>query len=73
MSIMRMPCPECEDTKIVGLVCLNEKVTIKGIEVLYKSKSYRCFECRELFDTCETMQANLDSARESYSRQIGAA
>ena len=63
---MLMSCPECESTQEVNLVDYKMSCTIKGINIEFPAKSYECSKCKEMFDTSETLDNNLLSARKLY-------
>lgn len=69
MSI-RMSCPECEATYNVMLVPRSETLIMKGIEITFDAESWQCFNCKETFDTPESMEANLESARRAYNLKV---
>jgi putative zinc finger/helix-turn-helix YgiT family protein len=62
------PCPRCEANRRVDLVSHNDHVTINGQEISFAAQSYRCRECGEEFDSMETLDKNLESARDTYDR-----
>ena len=59
-------CPHCETLRKVELVTRKERVTMKGKEITFKARSYKCIKCNEEFDTAETLDKNLVSARKEY-------
>jgi putative zinc finger/helix-turn-helix YgiT family protein len=63
-----LPCPQCEANRNVTLVSHTERVTMKGKAVEFVSQSYQCEDCGEEFDTAETLDNNLERAREEYDR-----
>lgn len=65
MRIMKS-CSQCEAMREVEMVTREELVTMKGHEITFTAQSYRCLECHEEFDTAETLDKNLESARETY-------
>jgi len=67
MSEKRM-CFTCEAERDVELVERKDTVTIKGKEVEFAVVSYRCTVCGDEFETPEQLDANLEAAREAYSR-----
>jgi transposase-like protein len=68
MSEMK-PCPRCEADRPVELVVLETSVSMRGKDVSFSSESYRCSVCGEEFDTAETLDRNLERAREEYDRR----
>jgi len=61
-------CPQCEAVTNVELVAREEYVKMKGQNISFTACSYRCTECNEEFDTPETLDQNLEVAREEYAR-----
>jgi len=61
-------CPSCEAPREVELVVRDERVTVQGKEVRFRSEVYRCATCGEEFESPEQLDANLSAAREAYSR-----
>jgi len=64
-----MPCPTCEKRLKVYLSSHMEHVTVRGKDIDFLSKSYCCLKCGKEFDTSQTMDANLERAREAYNRK----
>ncbi len=64
----QMSCPKCEALRDVEEVARDETVTIKEREVTFRARAYRCAICGEEFETPVQMDANLEAAREAYSR-----
>jgi putative zinc finger/helix-turn-helix YgiT family protein len=61
-------CPTCEVLRDVELVDRDEKVTIKGREVSFAARLYRCTTCSTEFEAPGQLDANLEAAREAYAR-----
>ena len=66
---MKMSCPECEALRDVNLVERVQTLKMKGIAIKFQAKSYRCDFCEEEFDTAESLDENLNSARMEYWKQ----
>lgn len=64
-----MPCPNCEADREVELFTYPDLVTIDGQDITFMSTSYRCLTCDELYDSVETLNANLKRAR--IRRKVG--
>jgi len=61
-------CPTCEVLRDVELVDREEKATIKGREVAFVARLYRCGTCGTEFEAPGQLDANLEAAREAYTR-----
>ena len=64
----KLSCPHCEVVRDVELVQHDEQVTIKGREITFKARFHRCLHCGTEFEMPGQLDANLDAAREAYSR-----
>jgi putative zinc finger/helix-turn-helix YgiT family protein len=64
----QLSCPNCEALRDVEKISRDETVSIKGREVTFRAEAYRCRICGEEFETPSQLDANLDAAREAYSR-----
>jgi len=64
-KIMCFACETERDHKVLGR---KQTVTIKGKEVSFVSYLYQCSVCGEEIETSEQLDANLEAAREIYSR-----
>jgi putative zinc finger/helix-turn-helix YgiT family protein len=64
----QMSCPKCEALRDVEVISHDETATIKGREITFRVHTYRCATCGEEFETPSQMDANLEAAREAYSR-----
>lgn len=63
-----MSCPKCEATRKVEILSQEKQILMKGKEIRFQSHSYRCNHCGEEFDTAETLDHNLERAREAYDQ-----
>ena len=61
-------CPACEVLRDVEPIARDEKVTIKGREVPFVARLYRCTTCGSEFEAPGQLDANLEAAREAYAR-----
>lgn len=64
----KMMCFSCEQERDVQLFEQMEIVTLKGREIKFLAEMYRCNECGNQFETAGQLDANLEAAREEYSR-----
>ncbi len=64
----RISCPHCEALRDVELIQRDEKATIKGREVTFVARLYRCNTCGTEFEAPGQLDANLEAAREAYAR-----
>ena len=64
----KQSCPTCESVRDVELTEQEETVAIKGRDVRFKARMYRCTTCGEEFETPEQLDMNLEAAREVYAR-----
>lgn len=64
-----MPCPQCEAVRKIELVTYEDRITMKDLVISFPAHSYRCLECHEEFDSSETLDRNLESARRIFKRQ----
>jgi len=68
---MMRKCPECDGMRGVKIERYKDHTHVRLLRgaVYYWAESYRCLTCRELFDTVETTDRNLASARVAIERQ----
>ncbi len=64
----KLSCPNCESLRDVELIVREEKATIKGREVGFPARFYRCKTCGEEIETPDQLDENLNEAREAYAR-----
>lgn len=58
-----MSCSTCESTQEVNLTSHRLQVHCKGKDVEFWAYSWKCTNCLEMFDTCESLNANLAAIR----------
>jgi putative zinc finger/helix-turn-helix YgiT family protein len=68
----KLSCPHCESVRDVELIERDEHVMIKGRDVAFRSRLYRCTTCGNEFEIPGQLDANLDAAREAYARMYEA-
>lgn len=61
-------CPICGDVTDVLTITRTEVAHMCDTEVPHEATFYKCEVCHEEFDTPESMDANLKSAREAFDR-----
>ncbi len=59
-------CPDCETGDNVTPIDYVETVTMKGTEITFPANSFICTGCWGEFDTAETLDKNLASARQVF-------
>jgi putative zinc finger/helix-turn-helix YgiT family protein len=66
----QLSCPHCESFREVELEERVEKITIKGREVSFRARFYRCLTCGGEFEAPGQLDSNLVTAGEAYARQF---
>lgn len=69
--MLEMSCPNCEAIRSVEEIFADETLTMKGQEITFKARFYRCQKCNGEFETFDQLGDNLRSAREVYARIKG--
>jgi rubredoxin len=64
-------CPECGRNRTVEKVVSKETMIINGVLVPFDSIRWKCKTCGENFDSIETMDSSLRSAKYEYAKIIG--
>ena len=60
-------CADCGSERVSPFE-YSSTLPMKGQIVTFKAHSFRCSHCGEEFDTAESLDKNLESARKEYSK-----